>query len=105
MLVTNVGTVSGQITTVRGYGGTAPANLADDQVLHILGNAALKGDDAPAACFTSRARKGSWTQVFTAAVRVCRSDLADRKLVWPTNWTSSRASGCANCSATWRQRR
>ena len=80
MLVTAVDTGNGQITVVRGYGGTTPANLADEQVLHILGNAALEGDDAPAARFTSRTRTGNWTQIFTAAVRVSGSDLAVRKL-------------------------
>jgi hypothetical protein len=49
-------------------------------VLHILGNAALEGDDAPTARFTNRLRRGNWTQIFTAAVRVSGSDLAVRKL-------------------------
>jgi hypothetical protein len=49
-------------------------------VLHILGNAALEGDDAPAARFTERSRRGNWTQIFTASVRASGSDLAVRKL-------------------------
>ncbi len=80
MLVAATDAVAGTITVDRGYGGTAPEDLADDQVLHILGNAALEGDDAPAARFTHRVRKGNWTQIFTAAVRVSGSDLAVRKL-------------------------
>ena len=80
LLVTATDTGAGTITVVRGYGGTTPENLADDQVLHILGNAALEGDDSPAVRFTNRTRKGNWTQIFTAAVRVSGSDLAVRKL-------------------------
>ena len=80
LLVTATDTQAGTITVERGYGGTTPEALADDQVLHILGNAALEGDDAPAVRFTNRTRKGNWTQIFTAAVRVSGSDLAVRKL-------------------------
>ncbi|MDY7011545.1 MAG: DUF5309 family protein [Planctomycetota bacterium] len=49
-------------------------------MLHILGNAALEGDDSPSVRFTNRTRKGNWTQIFTAAVRVSGSDQAVRKL-------------------------
>ena len=80
LLVTAVSTANGTITVTRGYGGTTGENLADNQELHILGNAALEGDDAPTARFTNRIRKGNWTQIFTAAVRVSGSDLAVRKL-------------------------
>jgi len=80
LLVTAVDPAGSTITVVRGYGGTSAEDLADGQVLHILGNAALEGDDAPAARFTSRVRKGNWTQIFTAAVRVSGSDLAVRRL-------------------------
>jgi hypothetical protein len=80
MLVTAVDPVGGTVTVVRGYGGSTAAALADHQVLHILGNAALEGDDAPTAQFTNRIRKGNWTQIFTAGVRVSGSDMAVRKL-------------------------
>ncbi len=80
LLVTTVDTGSGAITVVRGYGGTTPESLSDNQVLHILGNAALEGDESPSARFTNRTRKGNWTQIFTAAVRASGSDLAARKL-------------------------
>ncbi len=80
MLVTAVDTGAGTITVSRGYGGTTPEVLNDDQVLHILGNAALEGDDAPSVRFTNRRRKGNWTQIFTAALRVSGSDLAARKV-------------------------
>jgi len=80
LLVTDINTTNHTITVVRGYGGTTPEELADDQVLHILGNAALEGDDAPSIRFTNRVRKGNWTQIFTAAIRVSGSDLAVRKL-------------------------
>jgi hypothetical protein len=76
MLVT---AVSGNILTVsRGYGGTTPATLADAMALAILGNAALEGDDAPAARFTARSRKQNYTQILTAAVHVSGSMHAAR---------------------------
>ncbi len=80
LLVTATDTGAGTITVVRGYGGATPENLADDQVLHILGNAALEGDDSPSVRFTNRTRKGNWTQIFTSAIRVSGSDLAIRKI-------------------------
>jgi hypothetical protein len=80
LLVRETNTTAGTITVTRGYGGTTAAALADNQVLHILGNAALEGDEAPVARFTNRVRRGNWTQIFTAAVRVSGSDLAVRKL-------------------------
>jgi hypothetical protein len=80
LLVRETNTTAGTITVTRGYGGTTAAALADNQVLHILGNAALEGDEAPTARFTNRVRRGNWTQIFTAAVRVSGSDLAVRKL-------------------------
>jgi len=80
MLVTDVDTSGGTVTVTRGYGGTTPENLADNQVLYILGNAALEGDDAPTVQFTNRTRVGNYTQIFTASLRVSGSDLAVRKL-------------------------
>ena len=80
LLVTDTDTQAGTITVARGYGGTTPEALADEEVLHILGNAALEGDDAPDARFSNRVRHGNWTQIFTTAVRVSGSDLAVRKI-------------------------
>jgi len=68
MLVTAV--AGNVITVVRGYGGTTKASLANAMALTILGNAALEGDAAPAARFTSRVRKQNFTQIFTASVNV-----------------------------------
>ena len=58
------------LTVVRGYGGTTPENIADGDTLHILGNAALEGGDAPDARFTNRVRRTNYTQIFTSAVQV-----------------------------------
>ncbi|MFA6133383.1 MAG: DUF5309 family protein [Phycisphaerae bacterium] len=80
MLVTAINAGAGTLSVTRGYGGTTAAALSNSQVLHILGNAALEGDDAPSARFTNRVRRGNWTQIFTSAVRVSGSDLAVRKL-------------------------
>jgi len=79
MLVTAVDAEAGTITVARGYGGTTAADLADDDVLHILGNAALEGADAGEARFTTRSRRGNWTQIFTKTVLVSGSDLAARQ--------------------------
>ena len=74
MLVTGISTDT--LTVVRGYGGTTAATLADDDIIRILGSAALEGDDAPTARFTSRSRKQNYTQIFTAGVNVSGSQLA-----------------------------
>lgn len=78
MLVTGVSTNT--LTVVRGYAGTTAEDLADNQVINILGNAALEGDDKPNARFTYRDRCGNYTQIFTAAVEVSGSDMAAKQL-------------------------
>ena len=78
MLVTAV--AGNTLTVVRGYAGTTAEDIDDAQVLNILGNAALEGGDRPAARFTTRARKGNWTQIFTAAVEVSGTDMAANQL-------------------------
>lgn len=77
MIVAVVGG-SDQIAVIRGYGGTVAATLADNMVLTILGNAALEGDDAPAARFTNRTRKSNYTQIFTSGIDVSGSLQASR---------------------------
>jgi hypothetical protein len=78
MLVTGIN--GDTLTVVRGYAGTTPEDLADNQVINILGNAALEGDDKPDARFTNRSRRGNYTQIFTAAVEVSGSDIAASQL-------------------------
>ncbi|MEC9372664.1 MAG: DUF5309 family protein, partial [Planctomycetota bacterium] len=78
MLVTNV--VANTLTVVRGYGGTIPETIMDDQRLFILGNAALEGADRPEARFTTRARKRNYTQILTASVEVSGSQLAAQSI-------------------------
>ena len=78
MLVTNISTNT--LTVVRGYAGTTPENLADNQVINILGNAALEGADKPSARFTNRSRCGNYTQIFTATVEVSGTDMAASQL-------------------------
>ena len=78
MLVTGIS--SDVLTVVRGYGGTTAESLADNQVINILGNAALEGADKPSARFTNRVRKSNYTQIFTSAVEVTGSDLAAKQL-------------------------
>jgi len=78
MLVTGINTNT--LTVVRGYAGTTAENLADNQVINILGNAALEGADKPNARFTNRSRCGNYTQIFTASVEVSGSDLAASQL-------------------------
>ena len=78
MLVTGISTNT--LTVVRGYAGTTAESLADNQVINILGNAALEGADKQAARFTNRQRCGNYTQIFTATVEVSGSDMAASKL-------------------------
>jgi hypothetical protein len=78
MLVTGIN--GDTLTVVRGYAGTTPEDLADNQVINILGNAALEGDDKPDARFSNRSRCGNYTQIFTAAVEVSGTDIAASQL-------------------------
>src|SRR5690606_15239281 len=66
------------LTVVRAYGGTEGGELADDQKLTIVGNAALEGADRPATRFTQRVRRANYTQIFTAGVEVSGSMQAAR---------------------------
>lgn len=78
--VIQVTAVAGNVlTVVRRFGGTSGFALANGMRLNILGNAALEGDDAPAARFTSRARRANYTQIFTATVSVSGSMQASRQ--------------------------
>jgi len=78
MLVTAI--TDNTLTVVRGYAGTTAEALADNQVLNILGNAALEGADKPSVRFTNRIRCGNYTQIFTAAVEVSGTDMAASQL-------------------------
>jgi len=78
MLVTGID--SNTLTVVRGYAGTTAEDLADNQVINILGNAALEGADKPSTRFTNRSRCGNYTQIFTAAVEVSGTDMAASQL-------------------------
>ncbi len=78
MLVTVIN--SNTLTVVRGYAGTTAEDLADNQVINILGNAALEGADKPGARFTNRSRCGNYTQIFTATVEVSGTDMAASQL-------------------------
>ena len=78
MLVTAVDTDT--LTVVRGYAGTTAEDLADDQGINILGNAALEGSEKPNARFTNRVRQSNYTQIFTATVEISGSDMAANQL-------------------------
>jgi hypothetical protein len=78
MLVTGISTNT--LTVVRGYAGTTAEDLADNQVINILGNAALEGADKPTARFSNRSRCGNYTQIFGASVEVSGTDLAASQL-------------------------
>lgn len=74
-----VSAVAGNVlTVVRRYGNTPGGALSNGMKLTILGNAALEGDDRPAARFTDRARRRNYTQIFTASVEVSGSMQAAR---------------------------
>lgn len=78
MLVTGIS--SNDLTVVRQYGSSPSSSLADNDIISILGNAALEGDDAPTTRFTNRVRKQNYTQIFTASVEVSGSQLAAQAL-------------------------
>ncbi len=78
MLVTGIN--SNTLTVVRGYAGTTAEDLVDNQVINILGNAALEGADKPGARFTNRSRCSNYTQIFTATVEVSGTDMAASQL-------------------------
>jgi len=76
MLVSSV--AGNDLTVVRGYGGSTASALANNQVITILGNAAIEGDDAALPRFTNRSRVLNYSQIFTATVEVSGSQLAVR---------------------------
>ena len=78
MLVTGIN--GDTLTVIRGYAGTTAEDLADNQVINILGNAALEGADKPGARFTNRGRYSNYTQIFTATVEVSGTDMAASQL-------------------------
>jgi len=78
MLVTGIDTNT--LTVVRGYAGTTAQDLADNQQINILGNAALEGADKPGARFTNRTRCDNYTQIFTATIEVSGTDMAVSQL-------------------------
>ncbi|MBX3323968.1 MAG: DUF5309 family protein [Phycisphaeraceae bacterium] len=83
MFVSAINPGTNTLTVTRGYGGTPAATLANNMVLHILGNAALEGAGAPAARFTSRSRRQNYTQIFTASVEVSGSMQASKAVGVP----------------------
>ena len=78
MLVTGIN--NNTLTVVRGYADTSEEDLVDNQVLNILGNAALEGADKPNARFTNRSRCSNYTQIFTATVEVSGTDMTASQL-------------------------
>jgi hypothetical protein len=78
MFVTAISTNT--LTVIRGYAGTTAEDLADNQVINILGNAGLEGADKPTARFSNRTRCGNYTQIFTALVEVSGTDMAASQL-------------------------
>jgi len=78
ILVTGISTDT--LTVGRGYGGTTAETIADEDVIHILGNAALEGDDRPSVRFTNRSRKQNYTQIYTASTEVSGSQLAAQQI-------------------------
>jgi hypothetical protein len=80
MLVSAVDEGAGALTVIRGYGETPASAISAGQTICILGNAALEGDDASAARFSSRQRVTNYTQIFSTTVEVSGSELAVRQI-------------------------
>lgn len=73
-------TTATDVVVQRGYGGTTAEALETDDIMEIIGNAALEGDDKPEVRFTNRVRKQNYSQIFTASVEVSGSQLAVQKI-------------------------
>lgn len=58
------------LTVTRGYGGSTADALVDNQVMTVIGHAALEGEDAPASRHRARVRKENYTQIFTETVTI-----------------------------------
>lgn len=80
LLVTAAFNNPAAITVARGYGGTTPAAISQNQQLLVIGNGALEGGEADQARFTARSRQGNWTQIFSRTVCVSGSEMAVHKL-------------------------
>ena len=80
LLVTAINAGNGQVTIIRNYGGSTSATIVVGTGLIVIGNAALEGDDAAAARFTTRTRQSNYTQIFSATCEVSGSELAVRQL-------------------------
>ncbi len=64
------------LTVLRGFGETQRSPLSDQQIIRILGGAALEGDKKPDPRYTNRSRRKNYTQIFTSSVEVSGSQLA-----------------------------
>lgn len=80
VLVTAVNSTTNVLTVTRGYGETTEGAFVDGDTVTILGNAALEGDDAGLARFTSRTRQKNYTQIFSSTIEISGSELAVRQL-------------------------
>lgn len=80
LLVTAIDAAASSITVSRDYGSSESSTIEADTTLINLGHAALEGDDAVDARFTSRSRKTNYTQIFTATCEVSGSELAVKQL-------------------------
>ncbi|MEM8875866.1 MAG: DUF5309 family protein, partial [Planctomycetota bacterium] len=75
-LVTAIDSSTDELTVDRGFAGTPSVTASEEDVLHIVGNAALEGDDADAARFTTRSRKSNVMQIFASTIEISGSELA-----------------------------
>ncbi len=80
MMVTAIDTANNKITVTRGYGGTTKVSLVSNNLINIIGNAALEGQEAGASRYTVRTRAGNYTQIFTAPIQVSGTELAVRQV-------------------------
>lgn len=80
MMVTAIDTVGHTLTVTRGYGGTQRVSLENYTLLLIIGNAALEGQEAGPARYTTRSRVSNFTQIFSAPIQVSGTELAVRQL-------------------------
>lgn len=80
MMVTAVNSAANTITVTRSYGSSLPASLVDGATLRIISNAALEGQDAGPARFSTRTRMSNFTQIFSAPIQISGTEMAVRQV-------------------------
>ena len=80
MKVKTIDTAQRVLHLERGYGGTLGCDIENGYVVRIISNPTIEGESGLADRFSQRVRKGNWTQIFSAGIKISGSELAVRNL-------------------------